>query len=230
MLEVSALSVRYGKLDAVRQVSLEVEPGEIVGLLGHNGAGKSSLLHALMGLIPSAGNVSMDGKPVARAVSSKAYDAGLRLVPQSGRYFPRLTVTDNLELAATGIRDAPMDRDLLAFVYDLFPRLRDRQAQLAGTLSGGEGQMLAVSMGIMSRPTVLMLDEPSVGLAPVFVERLMSAIERVRDEMRVSVLLVEQNVAHALNIVDRVYVLRSGSVQLVDQSGNVSVESLWKAF
>lgn len=230
MLQVDKLTVRYGKLVAAREVSLAVKSGEIVALFGHNGAGKTSVLRGMMGLIGSEGQVVVGDHELPRADSMAAFQAGLRLVPQSDRFFGNLTVSENLELAAVGTTSKKVDGELSAFVNELFPRLRDRSAQHAGTLSGGEGQMLAVSMALMAKPRVLMLDEPSVGLAPLLVQRLMKAVKATRDELGIGVLLVEQNIGQALSIADRVYVMQSGGVVFEGASGEIDVDSLWELF
>lgn len=230
MLQVDKLTVPYGKLVAARDVSLSTESGEIVALFGHNGAGKTSVLRGMMGLIGSQGRVAVGDHELPRADPMAAFDAGLRLVPQSDRFFGNLTVSENLELAAVGTTSKKIDGELSAFVNDLFPRLRDRSAQHAGTLSGGEGQMLAVSMALMAKPRVLMLDEPSVGLAPLLVQRLMKAVKTTRDELGIGVLLVEQNIGQALSIADRVYVMQSGGVVFEGASAEIDVDSLWEMF
>lgn len=230
MLTVDGLMVRYGKLVAARELNLTVAPGEIVALFGHNGAGKTSSLRGIMGLVDSSGRVGLDDRELPRGDPMAAFEAGLRLVPQSDRFFANLTVSENLELAAVGTTSRKVDGAVSGFVNELFPRLRDRSNQHAGTLSGGEGQMLAVSMALMAKPRVLMLDEPSVGLAPLLVQRLMKAVQTTRDELGIGVLLVEQNIGQALAIADRVYVMQSGRMVFEGRSSDIDVDSLWELF
>ncbi|KMY69194.1 hypothetical protein AAU61_06780 [Desulfocarbo indianensis] len=214
MLEVRGLTVRYGGITALRQVGLEVKKGEIVTLIGSNGAGKSSLLAAVMGQVrPAAGGVSYLGKEVAGRKPHRLARQGLVLVPEGRRIFANLTVRENLLLggyAHAHDKQAPQD---LEQVYGLFPRLAERRSQTAGTLSGGEQQMLALGRGLMSRPRLLMLDEPSLGLAPLLVAEVFHIIRRIHDQ-GVTVLLIEQNAAAALHIAQRGYVLENGRVAL----------------
>jgi len=214
MLEVRGLTVRYGGVTALRQACLEVKKGEIVTLIGSNGAGKSSLLAAVMGQVrPAAGNVSYLGQETAGRKPHRLARQGLVLVPEGRRIFANLTVLENLLLggyAHARDRQAPRDLEL---VYGLFPRLAERRSQTAGTLSGGEQQMLALGRGLMSRPRLLMLDEPSLGLAPLLVAEVFHIIRRIHDQ-GVTVLLIEQNAAAALHIAQRGYVLENGRVAL----------------
>jgi branched-chain amino acid transport system ATP-binding protein len=218
LLEVTGLSARYGAVAALRDVSLEVRAGELVALIGANGAGKSTLLRAIAGLVaPAAGRVTLDGRDVTGQAPEAMIRAGVALVPERRRVFAPLTVLDNLELGGYAL---PRGRDfrtrLAAGVeeaYRLFPVLRRRRDQLAGTLSGGEQQMLAIGRALMTRPRLLLCDEPSLGLAPLVVAEMMRLLSTLR-EAGTTILLVEQNARMALRFADRAYVLEVGSVVL----------------
>jgi branched-chain amino acid transport system ATP-binding protein len=213
LLQIEGLVVRYGPITAVRDVSLRVDAGEIVALLGANGAGKSSLLNAVAGLVPSAGGeVLFRGEPVQRLPPERVVRRGLALTPEGRRVFPRLSVETNLRLGGAIQRDRDALKASRERVLELFPVLRERLGQEAGTLSGGEQQMLAIGRSLMASPSLLMLDEPSLGLAPLVVERIFDLMGRLRDE-GTTLLLVEQNVDRALRIADRAYVLKSGEVE-----------------
>jgi branched-chain amino acid transport system ATP-binding protein len=213
LLAVEELVVRYGPIAAVRGVSLRVQQGEIVALLGANGAGKSSLLNAVAGLVPAAGGrVLFRDQPVTRFPPERIVARGLGLTPEGRRVFPRLSVEVNLRLGAAMQRDRETLRATRDRVLELFPVLAERLRQDAGTLSGGEQQMLAIGRSLMANPSLLMLDEPSLGLAPLFVDRIFELMGRLRDE-GTTLLLVEQNVDRALRIADRAYVLQSGAVE-----------------
>ena len=216
LLEVRDLTVRYGKVAAVRGVGLSVGPGRIVTVIGPNGAGKTTLLAAVAGLLPPAGGeVLLDGRPIAGAPVEENAARGLALVPETRELFTAMSVEDNLALGAYPLRRAPRAerRALLEEVWGIFPRLRERRAQLAGTLSGGERQMLALGRALMARPRLLLLDEPSLGLAPIVVREIFHVIARLR-ERGVSILLVEQNARAALQIADEGFVLETGEVTL----------------
>jgi len=218
LLEVSGLSARYGPVHALRDVSLEVRAGELVALIGANGAGKSTLLRAIAGLVaPAAGRVALDGRDVTGQAPEAMIRAGVALVPERRRVFAPLTVLDNLELGGYAL---PRGHDFLSRLeagveeaYRLFPVLRRRRDQLAGTLSGGEQQMLAIGRALMTRPRLLLCDEPSLGLAPLVVAEIMRLLSTLR-EAGTTILLVEQNARMALRSADRAYVLEVGSVVL----------------
>lgn len=211
VLEVRGLSAGYGKRAVVHEVDLTVRAGEIRVLLGHNGAGKTTLVRSVFGLLrPSAGTIRYRGEDITRRRCADNVKAGIALVPQGHGIFRSLTVRENLELGAYTAQDPAEIRANRDAVMDLFPILRERAGQIAGTMSGGQQQMLAMGMALMHRPDVMILDEPSIGLAPNLVQRVMEAIAEVNRALRMAVLMVEQNVVHALPIAQSVTVLRTG--------------------
>lgn len=213
LLRVGELVVRYGPIVAVRGVSLRVEQGEIVALLGANGAGKSTLLNAIAGLVPTAeGRIVFRGEEIQRLPAEQIVHRGIALTPEGRRVFPRLSVADNLRLGAVPQRDREAVEKAKERVYELFPILRERGHQMAGTLSGGQQQMLAIGRSLMAGPTLLLLDEPSLGLAPILVDQIFDLIVRLRRE-GMTILLVEQNVHRSLEIADRAYVLANGQLE-----------------
>jgi branched-chain amino acid transport system ATP-binding protein len=221
LLEIDDLSVRYGALVAVRDVSLRVEAGEIVTVIGANGAGKSSLLGAVAGLVPPArGRIAFDGREVTGLPAERIVRLGIALSPEGRRVFPGLTVADNLRLGAASRRDREGIAADRRHVLELFPLLEERLWQAAGTLSGGQQQMLAIGRALMSRPRLLLLDEPSLGLAPIIVERIFELIRLLR-EQGTTILLVEQNVHRALDLADRAYVLSTGRVDVSGTAAEV---------
>jgi branched-chain amino acid transport system ATP-binding protein len=215
MLAVDQLVVAYGLVDVLKGVSLTVEVGEIVAIVGANGAGKTTLLSAISGLIRTkAGTVSFNGQSLGGRAVEDIVRLGLAHAPEGRRIFPGLTVAENLLAgAAARPRSEPIE-DRLAFVYELFPRLKERRGQRGWSLSGGEQQMLAIGRALMSRPKLLMLDEPSLGLAPIIVEQMFDTIQTLNKSAGLSILLVEQNAALALEVAHRAYVLETGSVIL----------------
>ena len=214
MLRVEKVEVAYGKLQALWGVSFDVNAGEIVALVGANGAGKTTLLKTISGLLrPRAGTIVLDGEHLERLGTVQIVERGVVHVPEGRKLFPEMTVLDNLLLGAFGRTARPRIQERLEQVYEVFPRLRERRRQLAGTLSGGEQQMVAIGRGLMAGPRILMLDEPSLGLAPIMVEEMFAVVERI-NAAGVTVLLVEQNTAHALDIAHRAFVLESGRVVL----------------
>lgn len=213
MLDVKDINVYYGAIHAVRNVSLEVHAGEIVSIIGANGAGKSTILKTLVGLLRSkTGEIVFEGQSLSNLSPASIVKQGIALVPEGRRVFPRLSVEDNLLLGAYARKDPEVGRDLKR-IYEMFPRLAERRKQNAGTLSGGEQQMLATGRGMMSRPRLLLLDEPSMGLAPLLVHQIFETILDI-NEQGTTILLVEQNAHMALSIADRGYVLETGSVVL----------------
>ncbi|MGE0735499.1 MAG: ABC transporter ATP-binding protein [Alphaproteobacteria bacterium] len=214
-LEVKDLSVAYGKIEALHGVSLNVAPGSIVTVIGPNGAGKTTMLMALMGLLRSSGDIMHDGTSIAALTTEERVERGIGLVPEQRALFATMTVRENLELGAYGLsRQARREaKATLRTVFALFPRLEQRAKQLAGTLSGGERQMLALGRALMGKPKVLMLDEPSLGLAPLVVRSILRTVADLRST-GVSVLLIEQNARAALQIADYGYVLETGAITL----------------
>ena len=214
LLRLDGLEVGYGALTAVRDVSLEVGTGEVVALIGANGAGKTTTLKAITGLLPlRRGRMTLDGERLDGLSPARVVGRGIAHVPEGRQLFPTMTVRENLELGAAG-RESRMRRaETLAWVLSLFPRLAERARQLAGTLSGGEQQMCAIGRGLMARPRLLMLDEPSLGLAPVVVKQIFENLARINRE-GTTILLVEQNVARALGLAHRAYVLEGGRIAL----------------
>lgn len=212
MLEVRDINVFYGAIHALYDISFEVSQGEIVTLIGANGAGKTSILHAISHLIPiKSGAMAFDGKEITRTDAFKLAPMGLAQVPEGRRVFSQMTVLENLEMGAYTRRNkAELDADL-TMVFSHFPRLKERVKQLAGTLSGGEQQMLATARALMSHPRLLMMDEPSMGLSPILVEEIFSIIRDINKE-GTTILLVEQNAQMALSIANRAYVLETGHI------------------
>ena len=216
LIEVTGLQVHYGGIRAVKGVDISIEAGELVCLIGANGAGKSSTLRGLSALVPSSGEVRYEGRSITGLRAFERARAGLVLVPEGRGIFPQLTVDENLAMGAYSRRDGEVQKDRRR-VLDLFPRLEERREQTGGTLSGGEQQMLAIGRAMMSRPKLLLLDEPSMGLAPLAVKRIFEAIAAVNAD-GVSILLVEQNAHAALGLASRGYVMESGLVTLAGAS------------
>jgi len=214
LLEVENVDIFYGDAQAVRDVSFYVESGKVVALVGANGAGKSTLLNAISRVIqPSRGNIRFSDKSLIKLNPEQVVAEGISQVPEGRRLFSRLTVLENLELGAYPVNTRPFLKKSLERVFGLFPVLQNRIKQVAGTLSGGEQQMLAIARALMARPVLLMLDEPSLGLAPIIVSELFEII-RVLNREGVTILLVEQNVHQALEIADHAYVLQTGTLEL----------------
>jgi branched-chain amino acid transport system ATP-binding protein len=221
MLSLTGVSAGYGSFRALFDVSLDVAAGEAVGVIGPNGAGKTTLMRVISGLVPlSAGAMTLDGISLAGLSAHRIVRHGVAHVPENRRLFPRLTVEDNLRIGAF-IPDARRHfAERLSWVYDFFPRLEERRNQLAGTLSGGEQQMCAIGRALMSRPKLLLMDEPSAGLAPLLVHQVFELVRRIRAE-GFTVLIVEQNVRQVLDIVDRAYLLEVGSIRLAGSSAHL---------
>jgi branched-chain amino acid transport system ATP-binding protein len=214
VLKVSEIDVYYGDLQTLRGVSISVEPGEVVSVIGSNGAGKSSLLKTISGMLrPRRGKISLNGIDISHAPPSRIVEQGISHVPEGRQIFPTMTVLENLEMGAQFPRNQSARQETMQQVFGYFPRLEERLNQKAGTLSGGEQQMLAMGRGLMSLPTIMMLDEPSLGLAPVLVSTIFEIIEKI-NRQGTSILLIEQNVFHSLKISDRGYVLENGQVAL----------------
>ena len=212
LLEVKDLEVHYGVINAIKKISFNVEEGEIVALIGANGAGKTSTMHAISGLLNGkSGDIILNGENIMKTPAHKIVSKGLAQVPEGRRIFAQLSVADNLEMGAYLRNDADGIKNDLEHIYTLFPRLRERKKQLAGTLSGGEQQMLAMGRALMAKPKLLLLDEPSMGLAPILVKEIFNIIEEI-NKAGTTVLLVEQNAKMALSIAHRAYVLETGKV------------------
>ncbi|SDF45062.1 ABC transporter ATP-binding protein [Sporolituus thermophilus] len=221
MLSIDGINVYYGNIHAIRDISLTVEEGEIVTIIGANGAGKTTILKTIVGLLRSrTGTIRFQDDDITSASTAGIVRRGIALVPEGRRVFPRLSVADNLILGAYSRQDKDVQRDL-AKVYEMFPRLAERRHQAAGTLSGGEQQMLAMGRGLMSRPKLLLLDEPSMGLAPLLVRQIFQTILDI-NSMGTTILLVEQNARMALSIADRGYVLETGSVVLTGSAADLA--------
>jgi branched-chain amino acid transport system ATP-binding protein len=221
MLEMKSVEAGYGTFQALFGVSLEVRAGEAVGVIGPNGAGKTTLMRVISGLIrPRAGAISMEGVDILKTPEHRIVSLGIAHVPENRRLFPRLTVEDNLKMGAFMPEARVRYAERLAFVFDLFPRMKERRHQLAGTLSGGEQQMCAIGRALMSDPKLLLLDEPSAGLAPVVVQQVFELVKRIRAS-GLTVLIVEQNVQQVLRVVDRAYLLEAGSIRASGKSSDM---------
>jgi branched-chain amino acid transport system ATP-binding protein len=224
MLHVEGLKVRYGQVTALWDVGFDVPSGEVVALVGTNGAGKTTTLKALSGqLKPEAGTIRLDGDPLENRSTMEIVERGVVHVPEGRKLFPEMTVRDNLLLGGFHRAARPHQAERLEKVFAIFPRLLERRSQIAGTLSGGEQQMVAIGRGLMAGPRILMLDEPSLGLAPLLVEEMFRVVEEI-NRQGVTVLLVEQNTEHALRIAHRGFVLESGRVVL-SGTGNELLEN-----
>jgi branched-chain amino acid transport system ATP-binding protein len=212
LLEISGIDVFYGRVQALRGLSINVDAGEIVALIGSNGAGKTTTLRTISGLMhPAAGRISFDGRDLTQVKAHEVVRAGICQSPEGRRLFPRMVVLDNLMMGTYARKNRTDIAGDIARVYELFPRLKERSKQLAGTLSGGEQQMLAIGRALMARPKLLMLDEPSLGLAPILVETIFRVCTEINAQ-GVPILLVEQNASQALEIAHRAYVLETGSI------------------
>ncbi len=211
-IEIRGLRVAYDKADVLHDVSLTVEPGRITCLLGSNGAGKSTLIRAILGLTPPhTGQILLDGKEITGLAPHKVVARGIAAIPEGRRMFPKMTVTENLRLGAFQVTDEALIRQRLARVFDTFPRLAERRDQLAGTMSGGEQAMVSIGRGLMGGPKILLIDEPSLGLSPLYVKENFRIIKEIRDQ-GITVFLVEQNVRQTLAISDYGYVLSGGKL------------------
>lgn len=231
MLEVKDLKVYYGMIQAIKGISFHVDQGEVIALIGANGAGKTTILHTVSGLItPKTGSVTFEGRDIVKIPGHKIVSMGMAHVPEGRRVFAHLTVLQNLKMGAYTRKDKEETVQTMQNVFERFPRLEERQNQLAGTLSGGEQQMLAMGRAMMSKPKIILMDEPSMGLSPIFVNEIFNIIQEV-SKSGTTVLLVEQNAKKALSIADRAYVLETGSIVLEGRAEELlNDESIKKAY
>jgi branched-chain amino acid transport system ATP-binding protein len=231
MLEIKNLEVYYGVIQAIKGISFEVNQGEVIALIGANGAGKTTTLQTITGMIqPSAGEIIFNGKDITKIPGHKIVSMGMAHVPEGRRVFAQLSVYENLKLGAYTRKDKAEIAASLERVYKSFPRLQERRNQLAGTLSGGEQQMLAMGRALMSKPSIILMDEPSMGLSPIFVEEIFNIIREISSE-GTTVLLVEQNAKKALEIANRAYVLETGNIVLSgDAHELMNNDSIKKAY
>jgi branched-chain amino acid transport system ATP-binding protein len=221
LLEVDDIHTFYGSIEALKGISLEVYEGEIVTLIGSNGAGKSTTLRSISGIVPpKIGTITFNGREIQRLPGHQVAEIGIAQSPEGRRIFPRMTVLENLEMGAFTRRDAKGIRSDIERVYTLFPRLKERERQKGGTMSGGEQQMLAMGRALMAQPRLLLLDEPSLGLAPVIVDKIYEIIREI-NQQGTTILLVEQNANYALDVSHRGYVLETGTVALTDNSDSL---------
>ncbi|MBR1810964.1 MAG: ABC transporter ATP-binding protein [Clostridia bacterium] len=231
MLEVRDLNVFFGVIQAIKNISFDVDKGEVVALIGANGAGKTTTLHTITGLLkPASGSITLDGKDITKVPAHKIVSMGMAHVPEGRRVFAALSVYDNLKLGAYTRKNKKEIEESLAKVFASFPRLEERRNQVAGTLSGGEQQMLAMGRALMSNPRIILMDEPSMGLSPLYVDEIFSIIQKIKDE-GTTVLLVEQNANKALSIADRAYVLETGRISMEGKASDLlNDEGVRKAY
>ena len=231
MLEVKDLEVYYGMIQAIKGISFEVNQGEVIALIGANGAGKTTTLHTITGLLsPKKGSVVFEGTDITKIPAHKIVSMGMAHVPEGRRVFAELSVYENLKMGAYTRKDKNEIEESLANVYKRFPRLEERRNQMAGTLSGGEQQMLAMGRALMSKPKIILMDEPSMGLSPIFVNEIFDIIQAV-SESGTTVLLVEQNAKKALSIADRAYVLETGKITMLGNAKDLlEDEAVKKAY
>jgi branched-chain amino acid transport system ATP-binding protein len=232
MLKVNNISTYYGNIQALKGVSLEVQEGEIVTLIGANGAGKTTTLMSLCGIVPPrSGEIRFQGQPIQRLSGDKIVRLGLIQVPEGRRIFPNMSVVENLEMGAYLRTNKLLVKQDMNMVMELFPILAQRRNQLGGTLSGGEQQMLAISRALMARPRLLLLDEPSLGLAPIIIQQIFEIIRKINKENNTTIFLVEQNAMQALKLAHRGYVMENGRVTLADTAENLlNNEAVKKAY
>ena len=231
MLELNNLTAGYGSFQALFSVNLEVKKGEAIAVIGPNGAGKTTLLRTISGMLPvQSGNLSMEGTSLKDVPPYRIIDLGIAHVPENRRLFPSMSIEDNLRMGAFTPKARPNYEERLDFIFNLFPRLKERRSQIAGTLSGGEQQMCAIGRALMSSPKLLLMDEPSAGLAPVIVNQVFQLVQQIRDQ-GLTVLIVEQNIEQVLQIVDRAYLMEVGAIKISGKAGElIQSESLRKAY
>ena len=231
MLEINDIHVNYGMIHAIKGISFSVDKGEIIALIGANGAGKTTTLHTISGLLrPKSGNIMFEGTDITKVAPHKIVSMGIAQVPEGRRVFAQLSVLDNLKMGAFTRSDVSEKEKSLEMVFSRFPRLKERANQLAGTLSGGEQQMLAMGRALMSRPKIILMDEPSMGLSPLLVSEVFDIIESI-SKSGTTVLLVEQNAKKALSIADRAYVLETGNIALSGKAEDlINNDSVKKAY
>ncbi|MCD6187956.1 MAG: ABC transporter ATP-binding protein [Desulfuromusa sp.] len=224
MLKIQNIQTYYGNIQALKDVSIEIAEGEIVALIGANGAGKTTTLMSICGITPPrSGDILLDGDSIKGLGAEKIVEKGIVQVPEGRRIFPDLTVQENLEMGAFLRKNKRLIQQDMNYVMTLFPILEKRRTQLGGTLSGGEQQMLAISRALMARPRVLLLDEPSLGLAPLIIKKIFEIIRQINKESNTTIFLVEQNANQALKLADRGYVMENGRISLVDSADNLLV-------
>ena len=231
MLELNNLTAGYGSFQALFSVNLEVKVGEAIAVIGPNGAGKTTLLRTISGMLPvQSGNLSMEGTSLKDVPPYRIIDFGIAHVPENRRLFSSMSIEDNLRMGAFTPNARPHFEERLDFIFDLFPRLKERRSQIAGTLSGGEQQMCAIGRALMSSPKLLLMDEPSAGLAPVIVNQVFQLVQQIRDQ-GLTVLIVEQNIEQVLQIVDRAYLMEVGTIKISGKAEElIQSESLRKAY
>jgi branched-chain amino acid transport system ATP-binding protein len=231
MLEIKDLHVSYGMIQAIQGVSFEVKEGEVISLIGANGAGKTTVLHAITGLLkPKSGSIMFEGQDLVKTPAHKIVGLGMAHVPEGRRVFAQLSVYENLLMGAYTRKNKKEIEESLEMVYERFPRLQERKKQMAGTLSGGEQQMLAMGRALMSKPKIILMDEPSMGLSPLFVSEVFDIIQKI-SQSGTTVLLVEQNAKKALSIADRAYVLETGKIALTGKASElINDENIKKAY
>ena len=231
MLELNNLTAGYGSFQALFSVNLEVKEGEAIAVIGPNGAGKTTLLRTISGMLPvQSGNLSMEGTSLKDVPPYRIIDFGIAHVPENRRLFSSMSIEDNLRMGAFTPNARPHFEERLDFIFDLFPRLKERRSQIAGTLSGGEQQMCAIVSALMSSPKLLLMDEPSAGLAPVIVNQVFQLVQQIRDQ-GLTVLIVEQNIEQVLKIVDRAYLMEVGAIKISGKAEElIQSESIRKAY
>ena len=231
MLELNNLNAGYGSFQALFSVNLEVKKGEAIAVIGPNGAGKTTLLRTISGMLPvQSGNLSMEGTSLKDVPPYRIIDFGIAHVPENRRLFSSMSIEDNLRMGAFTPNARPHFEERLDFIFDLFPRLKERRSQIAGTLSGGEQQMCAIGRALMSSPKLLLMDEPSAGLAPVIVNQVFQLVQQIRDQ-GLTVLIVEQNIEQVLKIVDRAYLMEVGTIKISGKAEElIQSESIRKAY